>query len=298
MKKNLLITFFLTAIITHFPLYCSERPTARDEKAKKEAAQKKLSIEARWKKLLEINPYQARPMPVSAAQPAHAQPAHAQPAHAQPVPVFKAAPSVQLPPVQGFPSVQPIPAAPQHILAVQAARPEELPLKVFFAKEDYEAWQKLEQYLKELERRFPFNNHQISEIIKQFAWAKKDCALTFYLKRQTEKNNPDANQALDQAIGMFNKFRRAVDQGKEGVPNIIDPIEKYLGDTHYYKNVLVPGNTPPATQSGVICHFCAKVFNRDYMLKRHVRNSHQVEEAHKKDLANKTTSDDITVSKI
>jgi hypothetical protein len=268
MKKNLLITFFLTAIITHFPLYCSEGPTARDKKAE----QKKLSLEDRWK-LLAINPYQARPMPVSADQLAHT----------QPVTVFKAAPSVQLPPVQGFPSVQPIPVAPQHILAVQAARPEELPLKVFFAKEDYEAWQKLEQYLKELERRFPFNNHQISEIIKQFAWAKKDCALTFYLKRQTEKNNPDANQALDQAIGMFNKFRRAVDQGKEGVPNIIDPIEKYLGDTHYYKNVLVPGNTPPATQSGVICHFCAKVFNRDYMLKRHVRNSHQVEEAHKKD---------------
>ncbi len=272
MKKNLLITFFLTAIITHFPLYC--------------ATPQNLSIEARRARLLAINPHQAVPMPVSAAQPAHTQP------------VLKAAPSVQLPPVQGFPSVQPIPAAPQHILAVQAARPEELPLKVFFAKEDYEAWQKLEQYLKELERRFPFNNHQISEIIKQFAWAKKDCVLTFYLKRQTEKNNPDADQALDKAIGMFNKFRRAVDQGKEGVPNIIDPIEKYLGDTHYYKNVLVPGNTPPATQSGVICHFCAKVFNRDYMLKRHVRNSHQVEEAHKKDLANKTTSGDITVSKI
>lgn len=233
MKKNLLITFFLTAVITHFSLYCATRQN--------------LSIEARWARLLEINPHQAVPMHVSAAQPA--------------------------------------PVAHQHILAVQAARAEELPLEVFFAKKDYEAWQELEQYLKELERRFPFNNHQISEIIKEFAWAKRYCVLTFYLKPQTEKNNPDANKSLRQAIDMFNKFRRAVDQGKEGVPNIIDPIEKYLGDTHYYKNVLVPGNTPPATQSGVICRCCAKVFNSDHMLKRHVRNSHQVEKAHKKRLS-------------
>ena len=152
MKKNLLITFFLTAIITHFSLYCSERP----KKPAKTTQRKQLeeSIKERWERLLALNPYQAVPMRVAPAQPAPA----------QPIPVFKAAP-----PVQGFPSVQPIPAAPQHILAVQATPTEELP---------------------------------------------------------------------------------------------------------YYQNVLVPGNTPPATQSGTACSCCGKPFWNDRMLKTHMRNAH------------------------
>ena len=222
MKKNLLIKLFLTAVMTHFSLYCSE--------------DKPLSIKDRWAKLLEANPYQTQPIGPDQSSP-----------------------------------VQPIPTAPQHIHAVQPAKAQNLPLEAILAKQDHEAWQKLEQYLQSLTARFPFNNYQISEIMRLFMLAKRDCALKFYLIPQTKD---DSYKKLREAIDAFNNFKRAVDQGKEGVPNFIDPIEKYLAETHYYKNVLVPENTPPATQSGTACRYCAKAFNSDHMLKRHMRNAH------------------------
>lgn len=283
MKKNLLIKLFLTAVITHFSLYCSEPVKKVIKKASEKAAQRDLDLEARWAKLLEANPYQARPMPVTPAQSDH---------------IFKASSAVQFRSNQYFPSVQPIPAAPQHIHAVQPAKSQELPLEVFFAQEDYQAWQKLETYLQQLKKEFPQHSDAIEDISNLWDLAKMHCALEFYPEQEKQNGNSYADNLLRLVIDAFNILRSKIDQGKEDVPNEIEPIKLYLSGTHYYRHVIAPKNTPPATQSGVICYFCAKVFNSDHMLKRHVRNSHQVEEAHKKDLANKTTSGDITVSKI